>query len=304
MPERESSTRILIVDDEELILDLLQNYFQSMSYHTIPALDAEEALKYIRNGEPIDLVITDINLPGKSGIDLLRIVREVKPEVPVILITGHKTLDFAISAVKNGASDFITKPFDLANVKKVVEKVLRYRRLSREKERVFEFVRYMRMNFTIPTRELEPSLLADQLASFLQKMGFCSESEYHQYYLAFTETLVNAVEHGNLELSSVIKGNSFDDFANFEKLRDERLKDDFYGNRKVMVNFEVSDDTFTLNITDEGPGFDWRKIFSGASPETLNLESHGRGFVFIRSIMDEVIFNEKGNSITLVKYRR
>ncbi len=295
--------RILIVDDEELIVELLENYFQSLNYEVASAESAETAIHHLQNGHAVDLIITDINLPGKSGIELLQIVRQLKPEVPVVLITGHKTLDFAISAIKNGATDFITKPFDLSNVRKVVEKILRFKNQSREREKIYEFVKYIKLNFEYPTNQIDPGIIANHLASMLLKAGFCAESEYNQYYLAFTETLVNAIEHGNLELSSNMKGSDFEKIAQFEQLREERLKDPRYGERKVFIAFEFNPELFSLNITDEGPGFDWRKYVSTNKVHALNLKAHGRGFVFIRNVMDEVYFNEKGNSITLIKHR-
>jgi len=294
---------ILLVDDEELIVELLENYFRSLGYDVTAVENAEKALEYIQNNFGYDLLITDINLPGKSGIDLLKITREIRPELPVILVTGHKTMDFAISAIKNGATDFITKPFQLNNVRKVVEKVIRYKLKTEKKERIFEYARFIKMDFEFPTRELDAGVLADYLARLLLKTRFCNENEVNQFYLVFLETIVNAIEHGNLELASTIKGDDFDRFLKFEQLREERLQDPTYGNRKVYIQMEVSPQMFTLTIRDEGPGFDWQAVMEKTEMETINLESHGRGFVFIQSVMDEMLFNDKGNSITLVKYK-
>ena len=116
------SKNILLVDDEELIVNLLQDYLESLGYAVVAANSAEEAIKILNNGSVIDLLITDINLPGMTGIDLLKIARNTKKDVSVILITGMKTLNFAISAIQYGAQDYITKPFDLENVRRVVER--------------------------------------------------------------------------------------------------------------------------------------------------------------------------------------
>ncbi len=294
---------ILLVDDEELIVELLENYFQSLGYDVTAVENAEKALEHLQNNFSYDLLITDINLPGKSGIDLLKITREIRPELPVILVTGHKTMDFAISAIKNGATDFITKPFQLNNVRKVVEKVIRYKLKTEKKERIFEYARFIKMDFEFPTKELDAGVLADYLARLLLKTRFCNENEVNQFYLVFLETIVNAIEHGNLELASTIKGDDFDRFLKFEQLREERLQDPTYGNRKVYIQMEVSPRMFTLTIRDEGPGFDWKAVMEKTEMETINLESHGRGFVFIQSVMDEMLFNDKGNAITLVKYK-
>ncbi len=297
---------ILIVDDEPAILSMLTEYFRSLDYQTLNAPDAESAAKILASEDPIDLVISDIDLPGMSGIDLLQISREAKPDVPVIMITGLKTLDFAISAVKHGAHDYITKPFKLADVKKVAEKVLRYRRSSLKREKIFEYAQSMRINLDFPTAELDAGVVADYLARFLLNAGFCSKPMFHQFHVAFMETILNAVEHGNLELPSSIKDKDYD-FAKvgeFEELRSKRLQDPHYGQRMIRIGFQYSPKMFSLNITDEGPGFDWHKYVSENNQfDGINTAPYGRGFMLILHIIDEVYFNESGNSITLVKSR-
>ena len=120
--------------------------------------------------------------------------------------------------------------------------------------------------------------------------------------MAFTETLINAVEHGNLELSSSLKGGDFEKIKRFEELRAERLKNPFYGNRKVIITFLYNQDCFSLTITDEGAGFSWKQYITDKN-QIFHASSkpYGRGFMLIHHIIDEVYFNDSGNSITLVK---
>jgi len=296
---------ILLVDDEEIIINLLKEYLESIGYQVTAVTSAEDAVKYLNNGINIDLILSDINLPGMTGIDLLKIARETKPDVSVVLITGFKTLDYAISAIKNGAQDYITKPFDLVNVRRIVEKVIRKRSKDQQKRRVLEFGQYLKMNFSIPTGEIDPGVVADYFANLLLQTGFCDENEYNQYNLAFTEALINAVEHGSLELSSDIKENDFEKLALFEELKSRRIKDPKYANRKIEIAFEYRPELFVLNITDEGPGFNWRKFVDDHHRfREVNTEAHGRGFMIIKHIVDEVYFNDKGNSITIIKHKK
>lgn len=294
--------RILVVDDEALILNMLNDYFSSLSYQVIKASNAEEAMSILNNERDISLIITDIDLPGISGIELLKITRETFPEIPVIIITGLKTLDFAISAIKHGAHDYITKPFELGDVRKVVEKVLRYRQRSKRKERIFKYASSMNVNFDVPTKNIDAGVVADYLARFLLNSGFCDKDEFHQCYVAFMETLINAIEHGNLEMPSSIKGNDFEQITRFEEMREQRLKDPVYNERMVRIAFMYNPQCFSLTIADEGPGFDWQNYTSGTNKSyQVNTAAYGRGFMLINHIIDEIYFNEKGNSITLVK---
>lgn len=301
----DKSKNILLVDDEELIVNLLQDYLESLGYGVAAANSAEEAIKILNNGSVIDLLITDINLPGMTGIDLLKIARNTKKDVSVILITGMKTLNFAISAIQYGAQDYITKPFDLENVRRVVEKVLRKQRHAKKKEEIFEYSQYIRESFEIPTAEVDAGSTAEHFANILLKSGFCTEDDYNQLKMAFTETILNAVEHGNLELSSELKEQEIFENTEFENLRAERLNDPRYANRKIYLTFEFQPENFSLNITDEGKGFNWQKyVDEKHQPRMINLDAHGRGFIFIKHIIDEVYFNDRGNSITLVKHRK
>ena len=290
---------ILIIDDDEQILGMLADYFKTLDYRVLTAYDAEAAIKTLGEDKNISIVLTDITLPGMSGIELLKIAHETHPDIPVVIITGQKILEFAISAVKHGAQDYITKPFQLVDVRKIVEKVLRYRRTYQKKQQVFQYAKSMNIDFEVETKELDAGVLSNYLAKFLLNSGFCSKEEYHQYYVAFMETLINSIEHGNLELHSSLKGDTFEQIAQFEELRTARLEDPKYSDRKIKVTFMFNPKCFSLTISDEGPGFNWKKQFG--DKDEINTESYGRGFVLIKHVIDEVYFNDSGNSITLVK---
>lgn len=114
---------ILIVDDEENVRRLLQKIFLKENYMTHIASNAEEALHIIDTFQ-VDVVITDIKMPGISGIELLNKIREIDTSIQVIVITAFATLDTAIDALRMGAKDYITKPFNLEDVLLSVKKII------------------------------------------------------------------------------------------------------------------------------------------------------------------------------------
>ncbi len=296
--------KILIVDDDELITNLLEDYLSGLGYDVISADNAEKAIHFLNNGDQFSLVITDVNLPGKSGLELLKIINETKDELPVILLTGLKTIDTAISALQSGAADYITKPFDLNTVQKIIQKVLKKQSRSRKKEKIYENLEHLKLSFKFKTKELDPDILAKEISSILQKMRFSDDDVLKQYELVFTETLINGIEHGNLELPSAIKNNDILQMAKFEELREKRLQDPEYADREIEIIFECGTESFNFTVKDSGPGFDWRKyIDNNHKISDVNLNPYGRGFLIIGHIIDEVYFNDKGNMITLVKYR-
>ena len=130
--------RILIVDDEEVLRDVLDAVLRREGFEIAMAASGEEALSILDSDDNIDLVILDIMLPGISGIDTLRAVRISNPNLPVIIITAFSSIDGAIEAMKHGAFHYIPKPFKNEEVVLTVNKALEQRRLSNENERLKE----------------------------------------------------------------------------------------------------------------------------------------------------------------------
>jgi two-component system response regulator PilR (NtrC family) len=127
--------RILIVDDEEVVRDVLEVLLRREGFDIVLASSGEEGLSLL-DGEEIDLAILDIMLPGISGIDTLRSMRISNPAIPVIVITAFSSIDGAIEAMKFGAYHYIPKPFKNDEVVMTVNKALEQRRLTRENERL------------------------------------------------------------------------------------------------------------------------------------------------------------------------
>ncbi len=114
---------ILVVDDEPNVRKVLGAMLEQAGYLTTRAATGDEALGLVRAQDP-DLVITDLKMPGMDGLDLLRRLKEGFPEIPVILLTAHGTVEAAVEAMKQGALDFLAKPFDKTRVLEIVAKGL------------------------------------------------------------------------------------------------------------------------------------------------------------------------------------
>ena len=133
--------RVLVVEDDDTVADVLREVLLDLPYECVFAASAEEALAKLAL-EPPDLILTDISLPGKSGLDVMREARALDPEVAVILMTGYASVQTAIDALRQGADDYVTKPFDdIADLPVMVEKRLRNRRLRSENRALMEELR-------------------------------------------------------------------------------------------------------------------------------------------------------------------
>ena len=115
--------RVLIVDDEEKMQRILQIMLQRMGYEIACASDGKMALETVQS-QPVDLVISDLRMPGMSGIELLRILREQSNDVPVIIMTAYGTIESSVEAMKLGACDYIVRPFDLDMLELTINRVL------------------------------------------------------------------------------------------------------------------------------------------------------------------------------------
>src|SRR5512132_430066 len=124
---------ILIVDDEPLNLDLLDQELAELGHVTERALDGSEALLKLDTANP-DLVLLDYQMPGMNGIEVLREIRRRDQNLPVVIITAYGTIERAVEAVKAGAEDFITKPFDPEHLSLVVTKALERAQLRSDLE--------------------------------------------------------------------------------------------------------------------------------------------------------------------------
>jgi len=120
MPDK---PHILIVDDEPNVLRVLGALLEKRGYVTSRASSGEEALALVRAQDP-DLVVTDLRMPGIDGLQLLQRMRESFQEIPVVLLTAHGTIEAAVEAMKWGAHDFLTKPFDNRRVVEVIGQTL------------------------------------------------------------------------------------------------------------------------------------------------------------------------------------
>ncbi len=126
-----SSPKILVVDDEPGIRELLSIMLSSEGYDVSTARDYNTALTKFQQND-FDIIIADIMMPGKSGIDLMKAIREKDPDIPIIIITAYASINSAIEALRLDAFDYITKPFSVDQIKFIIKRALDVRKLKVE----------------------------------------------------------------------------------------------------------------------------------------------------------------------------
>lgn len=131
--EKKNNAKILVVDDENTMRNMLSDVLLEEGHEVFEAPNGEEAVKKLRE-EYFELVITDIMMPGLNGIGVLKAAKEIEPGTDVIVMTGYASVETAVESMRLGASDYITKPFNIDQIKIVVSRTLKKRVLERKAE--------------------------------------------------------------------------------------------------------------------------------------------------------------------------
>jgi len=152
--------KILIIDDEQTICDACQQIFTEIKYLVEVCQNGEEGLKKFEEFKP-DIIFIDLKMPGISGLDVLKKIVEQKTNAIPIVITGYASIESAVESMKNGAFDFLPKPFTVEELTIITERALEKKRLLDEKQKIESEKELMRQNFiSLVSHELRTPLVA------------------------------------------------------------------------------------------------------------------------------------------------
>ena len=127
------STRVLLVDDEEQFVEVLAQRLETRGFQVESRFNGDDAIEFI-NAQETDVVILDVLMPGRDGVETLREIKRIKPIVEVIMLTGHGTVETAIEGMKLGAYDYLMKPTDTSELVDKINKA--YQRKKEQEERI------------------------------------------------------------------------------------------------------------------------------------------------------------------------
>ena len=179
-----SDISILVVDDEEPIRKLLAAYLSPV-YSCVTATNADEATALLATTS-FNLVLTDIRMPGTSGLDLCQLIQRMCPETVVLMVSGQREINYAIASMQQGAFDYITKPFDLSVLMMAVERALRYQTLLQAKRHYEQSLEH-----TVRLR-------TNELRSLNDNLNYTLEALYNNYR-ATLRALAGALEARDVE---------------------------------------------------------------------------------------------------------
>ncbi len=294
------SSHILIVDDSPTQLRQMQIILEQDGFVVHSAPDAEAALEAIARAMPL-LVITDLEMPGMSGLELVERLSGMYQSLPVVLTTCAGSEDVAAEALRRGASSYVPKHEMSRTLSQVVRQVLSVNQTARSVSEVAKFAIESTLKLSLINDELlVPNVIARLELSMIE-LDLFDEGERMQIAMALDESLVNAIIHGNLEISSDLR--QIDDGKPYIAMIAERKKLSPYKERRVHISLVATVEQATFTIRDEGLGFNRDELLDPTDPDNLERVS-GRGLLLIGAFMDEVRHNDKGNEIVMIKRKQ
>ncbi len=261
------------------------------------------ALRAISSGAEHLLVVVDSNSIGKDHNQFISEVHKLNAEIRLLLLPHPKTGSEKHTADRFEHAEFLPTGVTQKGILDAVNKVLRGREADLKYFPEIGNIISCSLALEYRTDEIKPGRLARYFANQLILSKACDILLANLFEIAVYESLINAIEHGNLSLSSDLKASDFSEKDYFANLRQKRITEEEFAGRKIKMEFTMQSGRVELSIQDEGAGFNYKEIMEkigSNEPDNFDL-CHGRGLLMISHCVDEIRFNELGNRITLVK---
>jgi putative nucleotidyltransferase with HDIG domain len=222
--------KVLIIDDEDFILQLSKDILTKSNYNVETALDGKEGLKLL-DTDNFDLILTDIKMPNINGLDVIRHIRITNREIPIIVITGHGTLDIAIDSLRLGAQGFILKPFTPTELRNAVSEALEKTRLLSEN---------IKMRALMPLFEVSKEMIGEvDLKRLLKQLVDISIKETRA-----DKVCISLIDEATNKLRiRESYGMTADSKSTFENIFNKKISDIVFENNKPLI---ITPDATTL----------------------------------------------------------
>ena len=290
---------LLIADDTAEVLNFLQDFFVKAGHSVFCARDGEEALKILQN-EEIDGIFCALTMPKLGGLELLKEVQSANSRRPLVILCPPNDSENALNALQLGACDYLLKAINPLELQRTLDRVVSL-------QEGFHFSAYAMDHLLQETRTLEIgndftglNRIIAFMTQDLPSYGILNQEQLFRMNMLLKEAIENAIFHGNLELCSEMRRENPELFY---KTAAQKRDIDPYKDRKLILQYDISRNSAKYVVRDEGKGFVHADLLDPADPDNL-LRIEGRGLIMIMNFMDEVFWNDRGNEVTMVRYRK
>ena len=286
--------KILIVDDSEIDRLLMDGLLKrSIGFEVIWADSGRQALQRIEEWN-VDLVVTDLQMPEMDGLELVQQVRQIYPELPVILTTAVGSEQIAAKALSQGAAGYVPKSLLSKLLVPTVRNALNLLNKQRDYDQLLSQAKVAQFSFTLENNPAHFPALVDFCGKLLRGMVKLDRIERLRTGIAIEHALHNALYRGNLELGGEypipLDGTELD--KNVARVVRDRMKEAPYKDRKIRVAVKIKKSSISIGIRDEGPGFK-------SEQEGDWSQDSSRGIILMKAFMDEVVYNRRGNEVVI-----
>ena len=283
---------------------LIKSYLSTIEFRVVP-IDGEP-VEYLKAVGEAHIVFTGIH--NKEDVSRLRNILVDTPNhlIGCAISPEKRNLLFSISVLQSPAVFFL--PLDENEVKKTAVKLDGVLSSQKIKRNVSGGIKTMSQVSEWETGGIEVSEICRQTAGKLREAGYFLDGiEEEHAVLALEEALINAVEHGNLEIDSSLRPENLLDEDKYEILKEQRLKDPVFSKRIIRITIKTKGNTARVKIKNEGPGFDASGYLSmtDSTEETSRekiMKVSGKGLHLIKNSFNKVLYNEKGTEMILEKH--
>jgi CheY-like chemotaxis protein/anti-sigma regulatory factor (Ser/Thr protein kinase) len=289
--------RVLVVDDSDIERQHIGRIIRNSGHDFDEVPDVTAALTSIRQRRP-DIVLTDMQMPGMNGLDLVEILRAEFPGLPVVVCTGEGSEELAVQALKAGAAHYLPKRNLHRDTPNVLDELVSVSIAQRKQSLLQECLSSAEYTFTLENDPELASVIVSHVETVMRQMALFDPGEHVRIGVAVQEAVVNAVVHGNLEVSSALKTG---DWEGYHDLIARRAKSPPYNQRRVTIIVRATrEKCLIVRVRDQGKGFDPSTIPDPRDPANIG-EASGRGLLLIRTFFDRVTHNLTGNEIMMEK---
>lgn len=292
--------QLLIVDDSTEDSRRIQNMVeQELGWQVAAAENSDAGLNLLEQEQP-HILLTGIGaLTG--GAEFIEIIRERFGDLPIVLLTGDGDDRAALKALQAGASSYVPRELIESDLADTLSRVFATAQMQTRRRRLNSYLKCSEIEFEL---ENDPAMVAPLVAALqeqLAALGVCSANDTLRVGIALEEAFLNGIYHGNLEVSSDLRQE--DGERAFLQAIQNRRRQSPYRERRLQVTAQITRDKGTIVVRDQGPGFDVAHLPDPTDPDNLTRVG-GRGILLMRTFMDVVIYNDKGNEVTLIKRRK
>ncbi len=295
-------TTILVVDDSAVDRRLLSGILEKRAGFCVETVaNGAEAIAKVRESLP-DVVVTDLNMPEMDGLQLVTALRNLHPQIPVILTTANGSESVAMEALEEGAANYVAKSQAAERLIACVEQVLQMVGIRSTYRKLSEAMTSAHFQYTLDGDQAVQQSLLELVQHLAQGMQLCDATEQVRMSLALDEALRIAHYRGNLELTiAELDSLEMKQTAILTKVAQRRGSAPFC-DRRLYVDVRITPQSATFQVRHEGPGLDDVELDNPHDPSAIKY-SEKRGAVLMHLFMDDIQFGASGVEITLTKRR-